>query len=207
MANNYDNAAWFYDSLSRVVFGKAIVNAQVYLLEYIPPKSKILIAGGGTGWILDELILFHPAGLEITYVEISAKMMAYAVKRNTGANVVTFINSAVEDVQFHQNFDVVITPFLFDNFTEQTAQKVFNNLNAVLNADGLWLYADFEPRDKLWQKILLKTMLVFFRILCGVEASGLPDVTRMFARNGYNIAHKTNFFKNFIAATVYSRAN
>ena len=49
MPANYDNSAWFYDRLSRVVYGKAIVRAQVYLLKEIPAGSTVLIAGGGTG--------------------------------------------------------------------------------------------------------------------------------------------------------------
>ena len=109
MANNYDNAAWFYDGLSRLVFGKAIVNAQVYLLPYIQPASKILIVGGGTGWILEKVTALHPATLKITYIEVSAKMMAISAKRNTGANDVTFINSAVENVVLSSDFDVVGT--------------------------------------------------------------------------------------------------
>ena len=205
MANNYDNAAWFYDGLSRLVFGKAIVNAQVYLLPYIQPASKILIVGGGTGWILEKVTALHPATLKITYIEVSAKMMALSAKRNTGANDVTFINSAVENVVLSSDFDVVITPFLFDNFGDATAQKVFNHLNFALKPDGLWLYADFEPTGKLWQKTLLKTMHIFFKILCGVEATRLPGVKHLFASHHYMSVNSKAFFGDFIRATVYRR--
>ncbi|MGY3213410.1 class I SAM-dependent methyltransferase [Mucilaginibacter sp. HD30] len=205
MANNYDNAAWFYDGLSRLVFGKAIVNTQVYLLQYINPLSKILIVGGGTGWILEKLTALHPASLEITYVEVSAKMMATSAKRHTGANDVTFITSAVENVVFPSDFDVVVTPFLFDNFSDTTAQKVFNHLNLALKPDGLWLYADFELTDKLWQKMLLKTMHTFFKILCGVEATKLPGVKHLFAEQRYRSLNSKAFFGDFIRATVYHR--
>jgi ubiquinone/menaquinone biosynthesis C-methylase UbiE len=206
LANNYDNAAWFYDSLSRLVFGKAIINAQVYLLQHIPARSNILIVGGGTGWILDELTARHPAGLTITYVEVSAKMMAISTTRNIGANNLTFINSAIEHVVLQPDFDVVITPFLFDNFNETTAQKVFDHLNSALKPEALWLYADFEPTGKLWQNILLKTMLSFFKILCGVEASRLPDTKHFFAEQCYKSVNSRTFFGDFIKATVYSRS-
>ena len=205
MADNYDNAAWFYDSLSRVVFGKAIVNAQVYLLQYIQSASKILIVGGGTGWILETLTTLHPTKLKITYIEASSKMMAISAKRNIGANDVTFINSDVENIVLPSDFDVVITPFLFDNFSQPTAQKVFNHLNFGLKPDGLWLYVDFEPSGKLWQKLLLKTMHMFFRILCGIEASQLPDVKRLFKEQHYKVIHSKAFFGNFIKSVVYNR--
>ena len=205
MANNYDNAAWFYDKLSRMVFGKAIINAQIYLLQYIPPKSKILIVGGGTGWILDELTGLHPGGLKITYVEISAKMMAKSVKRNIGANEVTFLNSAIECAFIPSDFDVVITPFLFDNFSQPTAEKVFAHIDAALTPGRQWLYADFEPTGRWWQQILLKTMHTFFKILCGIEAAELPDVKSLFAQRLYEDVNSKAFFGDLIMATVYSR--
>jgi ubiquinone/menaquinone biosynthesis C-methylase UbiE len=97
MAANFNNSAWFYDNLSRLVYGKALINAQVYLLQYIPTDSKILIVGGGTGWVLEELTKIHPSGLSITYVEVSANMMALSNKRNIGHNWVVFINDAIEN--------------------------------------------------------------------------------------------------------------
>jgi len=86
MAANFNNSAWFYDPLSRVVYGKALVNAQSWLLNYIPKKANVLIVGGGTGWILEELTRIHPDDLTITYVEIAANMIALSEKRITGNN-------------------------------------------------------------------------------------------------------------------------
>ena len=40
MAANYDNSAWFYDRLSRVVYGRALIRSQVYLLRYIPAEES-----------------------------------------------------------------------------------------------------------------------------------------------------------------------
>src|SRR6202165_2081748 len=117
MAANYNNSAWFYDLLSRIVYGKALINAQVYLLQYIPTNSRILIVGGGTGWVLEELTKLHHSGLDITYVEVSAKMMTQSKKRNIGLNKVVFINEAIENVVLQNDFDVIITAFLFDCIT------------------------------------------------------------------------------------------
>src|ERR1700722_6622951 len=118
MSANFNNSAWFYDALSRVVYGRALMNAQLFLLKCIPAGSKVLIAGGGAGWILEGITHLHPAGLNIIYVEIAPKMMALSEKRNVGGNAVAFINSGIEDVALPIDFDVVITPFLFDNFTQ-----------------------------------------------------------------------------------------
>jgi ubiquinone/menaquinone biosynthesis C-methylase UbiE len=205
MAANYDNSAWFYDRLSRIVYGKALVNAQVYLLKYVPANSKVLIVGGGTGWILEELSKIHSSGLNITYVEIAEHMMTLSRKRNVTGNQVAFINDAVENVTLPSDFDIVITPFLFDNFTEQTLGKVFSHIQSLLKKDGLWLNTDFQLTGKWWQQVLLKTMFLFFKILCGIEASKLPAIEKRFAEAGYHVVDKRTFFGDFIVSEVYTK--
>jgi ubiquinone/menaquinone biosynthesis C-methylase UbiE len=205
MASNYDNSAWFYDSLSKVVYGKALINAQLFLLQYILPNSTILIAGGGTGWILEELTRIHPSGLKITYVEISANMMALSQKRAIGANEVVFIHEAIENVNLSSGFDVIITPFLFDNFTEQTLQKVFQHLHSLLKTGGIWLNTDFQLTGKWWQNVLLKMMFAFFKLICGIETSALPDVERYFIEYGYNEISQKIFYGEFVISKVLKK--
>ncbi|MFD0765484.1 class I SAM-dependent methyltransferase [Mucilaginibacter lutimaris] len=207
MPANYDNSASFYDRLSRLVFGKTLINAQVYLLPCIPKKSNILIVGGGTGWILEEISKIYPSGLNITYVEISAKMMALSQKRNTGSNQVTFINKSIQQAELSQDFDVVITPFLFDNFTEDTLPGAFNPIHQALKPGGLWLYTDFQLTGKWWQYAMLKSMLLFFKILCGVESWHLPDVAKQFNTNGYKVADEKSFFGEFVLTRLHKKLN
>ena len=203
MAANYNNSAWFYDRLSRLVYGRALINAQVYLLQFIPAKANVLIVGGGTGWILDELSRVHPSGLKITYVEVASKMMACSKKRNTGSNQVVFINDAIENVSLPADFDVVITPFLFDSFTESTADKVFGHIHAALKPKNQWLYADFQLTKKWWQQSLLKIMLKFFKLICNIEADRLPDIEKRFERHNYKTVARQTFFYDFVIAEVY----
>jgi ubiquinone/menaquinone biosynthesis C-methylase UbiE len=203
MAANYNNSAWFYDRLSRLIYGRAIIKSQVYLLNYIPAGSDMLIVGGGTGWILEEIANIHPLGLKITYVEISAKMMSLSRKRNGGSNEVIYINDAIENVEEQTLYDVVFTPFLFDNFTEQTLQKVFTHIHSLLKPEGVWLNTDFRLTGKWWQKILLKSMILFFRMICQIEASRLPNIEKCFEQNGYKIINRKSFFGEFILSTAY----
>ncbi|MDP9077938.1 MAG: methyltransferase domain-containing protein [Bacteroidota bacterium] len=205
MAANYNNSAWFYDRLSALVYGRALINAQVYLLQFVPANASVLIVGGGTGWILDELTKIHPSGLQITYVEVAADMMALSKKRNIGANEVFFINDAVENID-SRDFAVVITPFLFDNFTEETTTKVFTHIHKSLKANGIWLITDFQLTGKWWQNVLLRSMFLFFRTICGIESSSLPDVEKQFELHGYKIIEEHTFYGDFIKSSVYKLA-
>jgi cyclopropane fatty-acyl-phospholipid synthase-like methyltransferase len=97
-------------------------------------------------------------------------MMALSQKRNTGTNKVIYINQAMEQTRFTGDFDVVITPFLFDNFTEENLPGIFNQIHKTLKPGGLWLYTDFQLTGKWWQYASVKSMLLFFKVLCGVES-------------------------------------
>ncbi|MGZ3755761.1 MAG: class I SAM-dependent methyltransferase [Mucilaginibacter sp.] len=205
MAANYNNAAWFYDRLSRLVYGNVLVDAQVYLLQYVPPNSKLLIVGGGTGWILDELSRIHPSGLKITYVEISEKMANLSRQRNVGNNEVIFINDAIENVALRGDFDAIITPFLFDNFTKDTLNKVFTHIKHLAKPNGLWLNTDFQLTGKWWQNVLLRTMFVFFKICCGIEASRLPDIDHLFIESNYTAIAQKTFFGDFITSKAFRK--
>ena len=205
MAANFNNAAWFYDRLSRLIYGNALVNAQVWLLKYVPANAHVLIAGGGTGWILEELANIHQTGLIITYVEVAPAMIARSKKRDVGVNQVIFINDAIEHVKFTSPFHVVITPFLFDNFKETNLEKVFGSIDKALKPGGIWLNVNFQLTGKWWQQVLLKSMFLFFRLLCNIEASELPDIENQFQSNGYVKSGNKTFYGNFISSSVYKK--
>ena len=207
MKGNYDNVAGFYDKLSKLIYGDAILQSHLFLINAISANSSILIAGGGTGFILEEISKKYAVGLQITYVEISKKMMALSKKRNVGNNTVFFINQSIHDVTFGQLFDVVITPFLFDNFNNGTIRSVFNKTNFFLKPHGFWLLADFRlsENNNLWQKLLLKLMYFFFKIFCNIEASKLSDTGPLFIKNNYDIVSMKTFYKDFIYAVIYKK--
>lgn len=205
MKGNYDNVAPFYYLLTRLVYGDAILQAQLFLVDAIRANSSILIAGGGTGQILEQISKKHPGGLKISYVEISEKMMALSKKRNTGNNNVIFINKSILDARLYKQYDVVLTPFLFDNFSYNTAKIIFDKIDDLLLPGGVWLFSDFQLSEKnnIWQKVLLKSMYSFFRLLCKIEAGHLQDIRIFFETSNYrNVAMQT-FFKKFIYAIIY----
>ncbi len=210
MTNNYDSAAWFYDAFSKLIFGNAIKNIQTALLPHIPPNAKILVVGGGTGWILDEIHKVHSSGLEITYVEISSKMLNLAKKRRKADNVVHFVNKPIENYKEATQYDIIFTAFLFDNFGPNKIESNFLLLHNYLKSGGLWLFADFhigKTGSQYWQKTMLKCMLTFFRILCNVEAKSLIWVVPTFDKNTYKLLNTYSQLRQFMIAFVYQKSS
>ncbi|WP_159468079.1 class I SAM-dependent methyltransferase [Dyadobacter sp. 3J3] len=207
MDTDFDTVARPYDFISRLFFGDALVKAQVSLLSQILPNSRILIVGGGTGWILEEIAKIHPTGLEIIYVESSLKMIELSQKRSCKNNSVSFMNTPVEGYYTELLFDIIITPFFFDLFKKDKIDMLFSGLDKKLKEDGLWLYTDFIPTEyqtKIWQKVLLKTMYLFFGILSKVEASELVDMDLYFSEK-YNKISEEWFYGKFVRSIAYKK--
>lgn len=207
MKGNYNNVASFYDRLSNFIFGNSIVYAQRFLIESILPNSSILIVGGGTGWILEEITARHVEGLQITYVDSSEKMIALSKNRNIGLNKVVFVNSSIQHFDDGKGYDIVITPFVLDNFSTKTIEIVFKKIHERLLPSGLWLWVDFQLSEKhyFWQKPFLKSMYLFFRIVCGIEANNLPDTSKLFKAYQYKKLILQSYFKDFISSAVYKK--
>lgn len=208
MTNNYDSIARYYDFLSSLVFGQSQRTAQRDLLPWITPKSTILIAGGGSGLILEEIGKIHPEGLRIIYVEISANMINMAKRRNCFSNEVTFINQPIETYKTCGPVDFIMTPFLLDNFHAERIQHIINQLGALLPREGKWLFTDFhldKENGKWWQKVLLFLMYRFFRVVSHTEAHCLPPLQLLFDNNGYIPLARYTRFCGFIQSIVYQR--
>jgi ubiquinone/menaquinone biosynthesis C-methylase UbiE len=189
-------------------YGQAEINAQVELLDYIRPGDRLLIVGGGTGWILEKIGSIFPSGLEITYIESSAKMMELTKTRKWGENRVELVTSVVEEWEGEGEYDRILTGFFFDNFKEAHAAQIVQQLSRYLRSGGYWLEVDFyypRKRGKLWQAVLLYSMYLSARLIVGVEAKRLPDMERIFCEKGYRVLYTTFHYQRFIRSMVYKR--
>jgi ubiquinone/menaquinone biosynthesis C-methylase UbiE len=220
VGNNYDKIANYYDRIHHLFYGQSEINAQVELLDYVRPGDRLLILGGGTGWILEKIAAIFPAGLQITYIESSARMMELTKTRNWGRNEVKLVTSTVEewkgeaeleevmDGKRQAEYDCILTGFFFDNFKEVHAAEIVRRVTPSLKKGGYWLEADFyypRGRGKLWQAILLYSMYSSARLICGVEAKRLPDMERIFSEEGYGVLYTAFHYQRFIRSVVYRK--
>lgn len=207
MRNDYNGIASYYDRLNRIVFQRSIIKAQAYLIEFIKDNDKVLIVGGGTGWILEEISKLQKKNVAVVYVEKSSKMIELSKKKKFKNIKVEFINSSIEIYTTEQHFDVILTPFLFDNFIEKKIKYVFRKLDTYLKQRGFWLYADFvndTENKKAWQQLLLKSMYVFFKLTANIETQKLVDLKRYFGEK-YTMITQQFFYKRFIQAVAYRK--
>ncbi len=202
--NNFDLVAPFYDFLAKTIFGKTIQTAQTHFLHHIPDNAKILILGGGSGWILKEIFALKNS-CRILYIEKSKKMIALSKKRLTNLQLEQVVFAQDMDTNTNQVFDVIITNFFLDVFEKKELKDVMKLLRGLLSKEGVWLFTDFQHQNIWWQKILLKLMFTFFRLFASLESKQLYDFEELFDGFGMTSLKSKSFFHKMIISNVYRK--
>jgi tRNA (cmo5U34)-methyltransferase len=207
---DFSRVASFYDALAGVVFGRAQRRAQQAALVAGLPLAgtapRILVLGGGGGWVLTELLRHCPAA-RVLYLETSAAMLARAQSR-----LRRVAPGAVAQVEFRQGseqaltpaeqFDAVVTFFVLDCFTLAEFPAALARLQAARRPRAPWLVADFQPPRTWWQRALLRVMYLFFKITVGLQAQQLPPWPTALAALGLKNRYQATYYGNFILCLV-----
>lgn len=207
--NDFDGVANIYDRTARFVFGGSICEAQTAFLPLIKPHSRVLIVGGGTGWVLVELLRLRPA-LEVVYVEKSKNMLE-AAKTRVGegdASKVRWVNDPLENWETSAEFDAILCHFFLDVFEHsKLEQLIVPKLVKLLKPEGKLLVSDFQQSNTISQKILLWAMHRFFRLTCCLESRTLGDLHGALKTAGFTAIKEAYFFKQLIFSRVYTTKN
>lgn len=204
-ATGFDRLAASYDRLAQMVFGAAICESQRVWLGQIPPGSRILWVGGGTGELLPALLAqVQPA--QVTYLELSPRMLARARARLAPAQQarVDWRVGTEADLPPEARYDALLTFFVLDLFDPPHLAVMLDRLHRHLRPGGRWLFTDFVPQAA-WHRLLLRLMYLTFRVLCGISGRHELPFAAAFAQRGYQLGGERRFFRGMIAARWYKR--
>lgn len=203
--SGFDLLAPVYDRLARFVFGNSIVDAQTCNLSSIPKThGNVLIVGGGTGWILNDLYAQNPS-VAVWYYDTSKKMIALAGT-----------NSRFSEIHFVQDrsltlpevrFNAIITNFFFDMFSTDTTTELIRAIKPHMTASCVWLVAEFRTTHRFYQRLLLSMMYFFFRLFCRIEGSQLPSWEAAMRGLGMKRMKQELFYGGMIQSDVYRVAD
>ena len=199
----FDRIAWVYDWLAWMVFGGRTRKAQQIYISRIPHKAKVLILGGGTGWLVKKILKRRP-DIEIIYVEASPRMIKIAQKKliDFKRNIDYRLGNERRLIEM-EAVDVVITPFILDVFNEKRLKDVFWLLDKALKPGGTWLFTDFvipHGKGRNFARVLIWTMYRFFRLVCNIPGRKLLDFERYFRYYKYQCMDDELFFLKMIQA-------
>jgi ubiquinone/menaquinone biosynthesis C-methylase UbiE len=194
---NFDNTVWFYDTLARIVLGRAWRKVQLAPIAELNQARNVLIVGGGTGQILSHL----DRNVKVTYLELSQKMIGRAKLRKTSAKV-EFVQADFLQWQTESKYDCILMPFFLDCFEEEQIQEVIAKAKHLLNSQAQLIILDFQ-RARKWQNILVQLMYIFFRLFVGLKGSKLLDFDSILLENGVVKKSKINFLNEWVFMASY----
>jgi ubiquinone/menaquinone biosynthesis C-methylase UbiE len=200
IAKGFDLLAPVYDTLARWIIGKDIVNAQLCFLDQLHNCHRILILGGGSGWILESLCARFPH-LEIDYVDVSPNMIKAAKEKFSHYKRFRFIEGTEVDIP-EKNYDGVITNFYLDMFDAKNLTRVIEQIKNSLTHQATWIATDFVNEGKM-HSFKLWCMYRFFRVITGIEATRLPDWAFQLNQAGLELRDSRKYNNGFIASNFY----
>ncbi|MGI4761183.1 MAG: methyltransferase [Janthinobacterium lividum] len=206
---DFGPVAFFYDALAGLVFGGALRRAQrATLAAGLPagPAPRVLVLGGGAGWVLSEIWRQRPQA-QVLYLEVSAAMLARTRARlrrhpaPPGATV-ELRQGTEASLDPSEQFDVLITFFVLDCFPAAALPGALARLQAARQPSAPWLVADFRPARHGWRRGLLQLMYWFFNVTVGLRARQLPPWPAELAALGLSPRWEKHFFGGAIAGIV-----
>ena len=197
----FNKIAPFYDAASTICSLNRIHQSQMWLLSKKMKFSKALIIGGGDGKFLLEAM---KQGLSEQYCYIDLSDAMNKLARNKiekqlplSLNSVVFICGSYQDIPEHQKFDLVITPYFLDCFSEDELSLVMAKLYAQLTMAGTWFFTDFNiPKDMTRSFIFKNIVRLLYRILnlfCDLGVNSLPDFKKEFCKYSFTLLHEKYF--------------
>ncbi|MBX2914109.1 MAG: class I SAM-dependent methyltransferase [Cyclobacteriaceae bacterium] len=198
--HGYDWLAPFYDTLARVVVGKQIQQMQLPMLRHLHDRKKLLVLGGGTGWILPHIFRVNP-NLVIHYVDSSEKMIARARSNAHGNKSIQFIQGTETAISTN-DYDAVLTYFYLDMFAPAQLTTLITKLKNHLVKEARWLVCDFESQTRM-HRIKVQVMYLFFRIVTGLRTNTLPAWYCVLTQSGCIVLEDAYSADRFIRSAVF----
>lgn len=199
---NFNRIAPVYDTLSRIVFGKALLKAKTCFIHKLPEHGTALFIGGGSGLELEKIAALKP-GLHIDFIEASEKFISIAKARQRGdLKQVQFIYGTQDNIAAGKQYAAVITFCIVDLFPQKEAEAFCAKIISHLEPGGTWLFTDFMPPKRPVQRLLLKFMYFFFRVMTHIPANRLPDYDKIFRQVNMEPETKQLFYGRMICAKV-----
>lgn len=202
----FDRIAPYYDRLSELVYGKSLIEAAGYYFHQLEGRERVLIAGGGSGEILERLDDLNMP-FQIDYVDMSGEMIRRSRQRQPFRNItVDFICQDLLKFTSAHRYDAIITPFILDCFNQVELEYVVRKIAGYMTGNGVWLFSDFVSTRPFSQRMLIRLMYVFFWFSAGLKTRKLPDYNKAFRKAGLESQASGSFLKGMVESGIYAGA-
>ncbi len=213
--SNFDKLAPWYSFLEKYSFGNKLQVCRIMHLLELTNAKDILILGDGNGRFLEAFLNINPNANIISF-DFSTKMLELAKRRisfNPDNNFkIKFLlaDALIFDFPFNC-YDLIVTNFFLDCFTEKELDQLFPRVSASLKNNGQWLIGDFNYPGSNLKNIIscvgLSAMYLFFKIFTGISALKLVESSPYFIKSGYKLKEEKFILGSFLTSKLWIKSN
>ena len=208
----FDRIAFFYDAMTCVASFNQINKSQLAFIEKLSTQSTGLVIGGGTGYFLQQLLKTNRT-IHVTYVDASAKMIAYARKRvlkhlPAELHRVAFVCKPVEELDLGA-YDVIVCNYFLDLFEDAQVATLITSFSKQMSENALLYVTDFSiPSNGMLRTgthVGLRMLYWLFGKAVYLPTRQLPTIDPLIKQYGFTVIHTKLFLQGVLTCTVYQK--
>ena len=209
---NFDPIARPYRWLEYLSFGRWLERCRYRFLDQLGDCRHALVLGDGDGRFTARLLAAH-AGITVDAVDSSSEMLRLLTERaaRLGPDAIRRLKTAKADALTfapdHSSYDLVVTHFFLDCFTNDEAERLVARLKPHLSPDSIWLLSEFaipkrQPLAAL-ARVLVTGLYGGFRLITGLNVRQLPDYPAVLQNGGFVLGRRKLFLRGLLTAELW----
>jgi ubiquinone/menaquinone biosynthesis C-methylase UbiE len=210
---NCDAIAPYYSVLEHLSFGGFLEQTRFAFLEEAETSHRAILCGGGDGRFLARLLRVN-LSVKVDFVDISPKMVELAERRVTRMGQVFrervefYACDVREFAPQHHNYDLIVTHFFLDCFSEEELAGVVSSLANWGTPDARWIVSEFReaeaPIGRLWTRVVIRLLYAAFRFTTGLRVTRLPHYEDALASVGYLLRCKKTSLRGLLHSSLWT---
>jgi hypothetical protein len=194
MSDAYGFLAAIYQPVSRLVFGRDLIDANQAFLEG-NVERKLLVIGGGDGLAYRDF----DENLKGEFWDLSPRMSQFASKslKNSGLKVRAGTWPGTG------KFDRVFLPFVLDTMPDEEIMLLLSQIKPALLLHGKVVVSDFFEPVSIYQKLIQKGMIGFFRLFTSHQRRDLPELISLLQSANFELIQEKTWRNGWIRAQVW----
>ncbi len=211
-AEHFDRLALVYRWMEMFTFGPWLERCRFAFLGEMAGCRRAAVLGDGDGRFTARLLGANSI-VAIDAVDASREMLRELLKRAgpDATRVQVHYADAREWPPANAPYDLVVTHFFLDCFTQQEVRALAARLRGSLSPEAHWVVSEFAiPEGAFGRWVARPVVWLLYRafgLLTGLQVRKLPDHAAALRAVGFACARRRNLLRGLLVAEVWSAAN
>jgi ubiquinone/menaquinone biosynthesis C-methylase UbiE len=209
---HFDRLARVYRWMEMFTFGPWLERCRFAFLSEMAGCGRAAVLGDGDGRFTARLLGANSI-VRIDAVDASREMLRELLKRAgpDAERVHVHQSDALEWLPANAPYDLVVTHFFLDCFTEDEVRALAGKLRRALSPEALWVVSEFAIPEGAFGRWVARPVIWLlysaFGVLTGLQVRKLPDHAAALSAVGFSCVRRRNLLRGLLVAEVWSSAS